>query len=118
VSMYEPQTPGTDIVGFVAHHLPRAIEWAEADILATRRARKHNLDRAVARARCPIGHVIPSLLAAAVKAGEVLGPGRPADPSCGYCQSAVQHARMWRPPNPAFLVEGPGLDVPTAVRRG
>jgi hypothetical protein len=100
--------PGSDIVGFVEYHLPRAIQWAEQETLALRRSRKANLDRAVKRCVCPVGHVIAPLVAGRamlIEGGEAeIRALRPADPSCGYCQSAVAHARMWVPPDPAGLV--------------
>lgn len=67
-------------VEWVREALPLAIAWAEADILATKRARRANLDAAVKRGRCAVGHDWHTGLA------------------CGYCQSAAQHARLWGPP--------------------
>lgn len=84
---------GPEIVGFVAHHLPRAIEWAEAELLATRRARKHHLDRAVRLGVCAVGHPWAT----------IPGPDRPL--GCGYCASAREHLLMWLPPDPAALVD-------------
>lgn len=98
-----PGGPGTgDIVAFVEYHLPRAIQWAEQEHLRVRRSRKHYADRAVARGICTVGHVIPELIAGKATlllAGvDELRSYKPADPSCGYCQTAVEHARMWVPP--------------------
>lgn len=91
--------PGPDIVGFVKHHLPDAIEWAEAERRSTRVARLYNVERTVARGVCALGHPIPGL-----KLGPDALATRPADPSCGYCQTAIEHSRMWVPPDPASLV--------------
>lgn len=101
---YDGPYPGEDIVGFVKRHLPAAIEYAEREHLITRRSRRYHLDRAVERGICAVGHIIPVLIAGRVTSVDFALAARPADPSCGYCQSAVEHARMWVPPDPDGLV--------------
>ena len=87
----EPRPRQSDnIVEWVAYHLEGALEFAERDILATRRARRYHADLAVSTGRCAIGHNwreggVPML-------------------ACGYCQSAREHEAMWVAPDPSTLV--------------
>lgn len=71
---------------WVRAELPKAIAWAEADLLATRRIRKYWADQAVKTGRCAVGH---------------LWRDRGLDPEgplCGYCVNAAEHERLWVPP--------------------
>lgn len=75
---FEPN-PNTDIVGWVEFHLPRAIAWAEEESARTREVRRHNLQAAVDRGACILGHALgegPYLYDRTRK--------------CGYCYSAVK----------------------------
>lgn len=68
---YDPRNP----VDFVRRHLPHAIAYAEEQIAAEREARRRNLDAAVARGTCAIGHDFRTA----------------PDAGCGYCASAIDH---------------------------
>lgn len=72
------------VVEWVGEALPHAIAWAEADLLATRRARRYHADLAVRTGQCAVGHQW--------RVAAVTGT------SCGYCLNAAEHSRLWRPP--------------------
>lgn len=67
--------------------LPRAIAWAEADLLAARWARKYHADLAVRTGVCAVGHQWRTKWTGS--------------PPCGYCRNAIEHERMWQPPESA-----------------
>lgn len=88
------------VVEWVRESLPYAVAWAEADLLATRRARKINADRAVRTGHCAIGHNWRD-------GGVHVWPPEDhmAGSLCGYCVNAEQHERMWAPPRPALRMD-------------
>jgi len=71
--------PSTDIVGFVKHHLPGAIEFANTERAALEKARAVNLQVMIDRGTCFAGH---SLDLPEVPINS-LGTH-----SCGYCTNA------------------------------
>jgi hypothetical protein len=61
--------PEQNIVGFVAYHLPKAIEFAEREDARIKASAAYWRGVYVARGYCPVGHGLD-------------------DPSCGYCINA------------------------------
>jgi hypothetical protein len=84
---YEPDI-ARDPVAWLAHHLPRAIAWAEQEARQQRLARIANLDRAVATSRCAIGHDLDWQWWQGQKFYDHGARG-----ACGYCGSAYTHQR-------------------------
>ena len=75
---FEPNLE-SDPVGWVKFHLPRAIAWAEEEADKQREARRRNLQAAVDRGACILGHEL------------VEGPYLyDRTHKCGYCYSAVK----------------------------
>jgi hypothetical protein len=80
--------PNVDIVEWVAYHLPRAMEWAEAEARSVRAARVANLDRAVATSTCAVGHALDWEWWATQPFYDF-----GLRSSCGYCGNAYKHQR-------------------------